>query len=59
MQMTMRNAEPEGSTKRLSVLVVTVGDTTEQEKRHSLAPGEEVTVEVNAGQFVMADEKED
>ncbi|MCY4753257.1 hypothetical protein [Pelomonas aquatica] len=59
MQMTIRNNEPQGSPKRLAVLVVTAGAVTDQERRHTLAPGQEVAVEVNAGQFVMADEKED
>lgn len=58
MQMTIRNVEPAGSPKHLVVLVVTAGAVADQERRHTLAAGQEVTVEVNAGQFVMADEKE-
>lgn len=57
--MTIRNAEPEGSTRRLNVLVVTAGKTEDRETRHLLTAGQEVTVEVGAGQFLMADEKED
>lgn len=56
---TIRNAEPAGSDKRLTVEVVSVGDPTEiKQRRHVLQAGEEVTVEVSAGQFVMMDDKE-
>jgi hypothetical protein len=59
MQTTIRNDDTEGSTKRLSVVVVTVGDLQDNEVRHVLKPGDSVTVQVRAGQFVMVDEKED
>jgi len=59
MQTTIRNDDAEGSTKSLSVVVVTVGDLANREVRHLLKPGESVTVQVEGGQFVMVDEKED
>lgn len=59
MQTTIRNDDAEGSQKSLSVVVVTVGPQQDSEVRHLLKPGDSVTVEVRAGQFVMVDEKED
>ncbi|MFG6462261.1 hypothetical protein ACG04Q_11835 [Roseateles sp. DXS20W] len=59
MKTTIKNEDAEGSTKCLSVMVVTVGDLSNKEVRHALKPGESVTVDVAAGQFVMVDEKED
>lgn len=58
MQATIRNDAPEGSTQHLKVTVVTVGQTDVQDRHELLAPGQEITVVVNPGQFVMLDDKE-
>jgi len=58
MQTTIRNDEPQSSTKRLKVLVVTPGQADVQEQIKLLNPGESITVEVGSSRFAMLDEKE-
>lgn len=57
MRVTIRHDEPEGSAE-LQVTVVTVGELGASDQQMLLAAGEEATVEVRPGQFVMVDDKE-
>lgn len=55
----IRNAEPEGSNKCLAVEVVTAGGAAgPEEQRHLLSAGQEATVELVPGRFLMIDDKE-
>ena len=59
IQVTIRNDEAEGSTAAVKVTVVTVGSGTDVQDRHELlSPGQQATVAVGPGQFVMVDDKE-
>lgn len=57
MNVKITNDEPAGSTARLAVLVVTVGNLEPAEQKHELAAQESVALAVNVGQFVMVDEQ--
>ncbi|WP_154694089.1 hypothetical protein [Pseudaquabacterium pictum] len=54
--MTIRHAD-EGSAATLKVTVVTVGNPEASEQVIQLTGGQEATVHVHKGQFVMVDEK--
>lgn len=60
MRVTIRHDEPEGSAELqvTVVTVVTVGELGASDQQMLLAAGEEATVEVRPGQFVMVDDKE-
>ena len=58
-KVMIRNAEPEGSNKCLAVEVVTAGGAAgPEEQRHLLSAGQEATVELVPGRFLMIDDKE-
>ncbi|GCL64315.1 hypothetical protein AQPW35_33960 [Rubrivivax pictus] len=56
IQVTIRHAD-EGSAATLKVTVVTVGNPEASEQVIQLTGGQEATVHVHKGQFVMVDEK--
>lgn len=58
MQATIKNDEAVGSTRRLAVTVVTVGNLDAAETKHELGAQEQVSVHVHGGQFVIVDETE-
>ena len=58
VRVTIHNDEPASTDAQVSVTVVTVGDLEAAEQKHLLPAGGKVSVVVNAGQFVMVDEKD-
>lgn len=58
MRVQVKNEEAAGSAAVLSVTVVTVGRIDAEEVKHRLGAQEAVTVDVDAGQFVMVDEQD-
>ena len=60
IRVTIKHDEPEGSSPgtTLKVTVVTVGAAQADEHQVLLAAGEQATVDVGPGQFVMVDDKE-
>lgn len=62
IRVTIKHDEPEGpspgTTLKVKVTVVTVGAAQADEHQVLLAAGEQATVDVGPGQFVMVDDKE-
>jgi hypothetical protein len=58
ISVTIKHNEPAGSTTRLTVEVVTVGNLEEASVKHVLAPQEAIEVQVSTGQFLMVDESD-
>ena len=58
INVKIKNDEAVGSTRKLAVAVVTVGNLDVAETKHELGAQQEVSVAVHGGQFVMVDETE-
>ena len=55
----IKNDEPEGTEGTLSITVMTVGNTGEEEQQLYLAAQQSVCINVAPDQFVLVDERDD